>query len=135
MLFFTCIKLVVRVVVVVVVCVCVCVITCIKWRILIIIYVIPANLGICVVFDLSTEQHIPEQQRNYLKLLWWKDSNLGKDVEDHKMPAHVFGGAYSPLCSNYAQKKIASDNIKKYGDDYLKAKLLCWRHSEEFIFN
>ena len=113
----------------------VCAITCIKWRILIIIYVIPTNLRICVAFDLSTEQHIPEQQRNYLKLLWWKDSNLGTDVADHKMPAHVFGGVYSPLCSNYAQKKIASDNIKRYGDNYLKAKLLCWWHSEEFIFN
>ena len=118
-LFFTCIKLVVRVVV------CVRSHKYIKWRILIIIYVIPTNLGICVAFDLSTEQHIPEQQRNYLKLLWWKDSNLGTDVADHKMPAHVFGGVYSPLCSNYAQKKIASDNIKRYGDNYLKAKLLC----------
>ena len=33
------------------------------------------------------------------------------------MTAHVFGGVSSPSCSNYAIKKTASDNLKKYGED------------------
>ena len=33
------------------------------------------------------------------------------------MTAHVFGGISSPFCSNYALKKTAADNIKKYGED------------------
>ena len=36
---------------------------------------------------------------------------------DHEMTAHVFGGVSSPSCSNYALKKTASDNLKKYGED------------------
>ena len=60
---------------------------------------------------------VPEQQRNYLRLLWWKDSNLDKNVSDHEMIAHAFGGVSSPSCSNYALKKTASDNFKKYRED------------------
>ena len=33
------------------------------------------------------------------------------------MTAHISGGASSPLCSNYALKKTALDNLKKYGED------------------
>ena len=60
---------------------------------------------------------IPEKQRSYLRLLWWKYSDLDKDVIDHEMTAHVFGGVSSPSCSNYALKKTTSDNLKKYGED------------------
>ena len=58
----------------------------------------------------------PEQQRNYLRFLCWKDSDLDKDMVDHEMTAHVFGRVSSPSCSNYALKKTASDNLKKYGE-------------------
>ena len=40
---------------------------------------------------------VPEKQRNYLRFLWWKDSDLCKDVVDHEMTAHVFSGVSSPL--------------------------------------
>ena len=60
---------------------------------------------------------VPEQQRNYLIFLWWKDNDLDKDVTDHEMTAHVFGGVSSPSCSNYALKKTASNNLERYGED------------------
>ena len=70
------------------------------------------------------QEKIPEKQRNYLRFLWWKDSDLNKDVIDHKMTANVFGGVSSLSCSNYALKRTASDNLKKYGEDV--ASILRW---------
>ena len=60
---------------------------------------------------------VPENQRWFLQFLWWKDGNSSKVAVDHEMTAHVFGGISSPSCSNYALKKTAADNIKKYGED------------------
>ena len=59
----------------------------------------------------------PEQQRNYLRFLWCKDSDLDKDVVEHEMTAHVFCGVSLSSCSNYALKKTASNNFNKYGED------------------
>ena len=75
---------------------------------------------IAVTGDIEAMLHqvkVPEKQRNYLRFLWWKDSDLDKDVVDHEIAAHVFGGVSSPSCSNYALKRTASDNLKKYGED------------------
>ena len=82
---------------------------------------------IAVTGDIEAMFHqvkVPVKQRNYLRFIWWKDSDLDKDVVDHEMAAHVFGGVYSPTCSNYALKKTASDNLKKYGEDV--ASILRW---------
>ena len=75
---------------------------------------------IAVTGDIEAMLHqvkVPEKQRNYLRFLWWKDSDLDKDVVDHEIAAQVFGGVSSPSCSNYALKRTASDNLKKYGED------------------
>ena len=47
---------------------------------------------------------------NYLRFLWWPDGNLNKDPEEYQMLAHLFGGASSPSCANFALKKTAEDN-------------------------
>ena len=60
---------------------------------------------------------MPENQRCFLRFLWWKDSDSGKDIIDHEMTAHVFGGISSPSCSNFALKKTAADNVNKYGEE------------------
>ena len=72
---------------------------------------------ITVTGDIEATFHqvnVPEKQRNYLRFLWWKDSHLCKDVVDHEMAAHVFGGVSSSSFSNYTLKKTASNNLKKY---------------------
>ena len=60
---------------------------------------------------------VPENQRCFLRFLWWKDSESSKFIVDHEMTARVFCGISLPSCSNYALKKTAADNIKKYGED------------------
>ena len=60
---------------------------------------------------------VPENQRCFLRFLWWKDSDPSKVIIDHEMTAHVFGGTSSPSCSNFALKKTAADNVNKYGEE------------------
>ena len=57
------------------------------------------------------------KQRSFLSFLWWKNSDPENEVVDHEMMAHMFGSICSPSCSNYALKKTAADNVKKYGNE------------------
>ena len=47
---------------------------------------------------------------HYLQFLWWPDGDLNKDPEEYQMLVHLFGGASSPSCANFALKKTAEDN-------------------------
>ena len=47
---------------------------------------------------------------DYLRFLWWPDGDLHKDPEEYQMLVHLFGGASSPSCANFALKKTAEDN-------------------------
>ena len=60
---------------------------------------------------------VAQNQRCFLRFFWWKDRDSRKVIVEHEMAAHVFGGISSPSCSNYALKKTAADNIRKYGED------------------
>ena len=57
---------------------------------------------------------IQPNDRNYLRFLWWPDSDLDKESEEYKMCVHLFGGASSPSCANYALKKTAEDNKQDF---------------------
>ena len=75
---------------------------------------------ITVTGDIEAMYHqvkVPENQRCFLRFLWWKNSDSIKVIVDHEMAAQVFGSISSPFCSNYVLKKTAADNIKKYGED------------------
>ena len=60
---------------------------------------------------------VPNDQCSFLKFLWWKDCDTNKEIIDYEMTAHVFGGASSKSCSNFALKKAASDNRHEYASD------------------
>ena len=51
---------------------------------------------------------------DYLRFLWWPDGNLSKDPEEYQMSVHLFRGASSPSCANYALKKTAEDNKEDF---------------------
>ena len=59
---------------------------------------------------------IPPDQLSYLRFLWWTKSDINKEVIGFEMCTHVFGGTSSPSCSNFALKKTAIDNEKKFGE-------------------
>ena len=69
-----------------------------------------------------------------LRFLWWPNGKLDEPAEEYDMKVHLFGGASSPSCSNFALKRTAEDNktefdpqtvetVKKnfYVDDCLKS--------------
>ncbi|XP_078357279.1 uncharacterized protein LOC144642164 [Oculina patagonica] len=45
-----------------------------------------------------------------LRFLWWPDGNLDNQPEEYQMMVHLFGGASSPSCANFALKRTAEDN-------------------------
>ena len=50
----------------------------------------------------------------YLRFLWRPHGDLGKEPEEHQMLAHLFAGASSPSCVNYALKRTAEDNKEDF---------------------
>ncbi|XP_068675732.1 uncharacterized protein [Montipora foliosa] len=45
-----------------------------------------------------------------LRFLWWPDGNLDSQPEEYQMRVHLFCGASSPSCANFALKKTAEEN-------------------------
>ena len=60
---------------------------------------------------------VTEPDQNYLRFLWWPDSDLTKEPVDYCMTVHLFGGASSPGCSNFALKRTADDHEEEFGSD------------------
>ena len=50
----------------------------------------------------------------YLRFLWWPGGDLEKEQEEYRMLVHLFGGASSPSCPNYALKKTADHNKEDF---------------------
>ncbi len=44
---------------------------------------------------------VKEDHRNYLRFLWYSNSNLSKEVVDYRMRVHVFGNSPSPSVAIY----------------------------------
>merc|ERR1719277_2228995 len=52
--------------------------------------------------------------RNFLRFLWWKDSDLSKPVVEYRMCVHLFGATSSPAVATFGLRQIADD----YGKDF-----------------
>ena len=60
---------------------------------------------------------VTEKHRNFLRFVWSKNGDFPKEPIDNEMCAHAFGGVSSGACSNYALKRTAKENEKKYGTE------------------
>ena len=58
--------------------------------------------------------HIPPDDRNMLRFLWWPKGDLSRSPEVHRMKVHIFGAISSPSCANYALRRCASDHAGEY---------------------
>ena len=52
---------------------------------------------------------VNEEDRSFLRFLWWSDADLSTEPEEYQMNVHLFGAVSSPSCANYAVKRIAKD--------------------------
>ena len=60
---------------------------------------------------------VADEHRSLLMFLWWKYGDMSKEIIDHEMCVHVFGGVSSGACSNYALRRTAIEIENKYGKD------------------
>ena len=63
---------------------------------------------------------VPENQRSFLRFLWWDDGDFTKPAVDYEMRVHVFGATSSASCANYALRRTAVDNIKEFSKDIIE---------------
>ena len=63
---------------------------------------------------------VSSKDRDYLRFLWWPDCDLSQPAEEYQMLVHLFGGASSPSCANYALKKTAEDNKQAFDQETVK---------------
>ena len=55
-----------------------------------------------------------------LRFLWWPDGNLDNEPQEYQMRVHLFGGASSPSCANFALKKTTQDNKTEFHLETIK---------------
>ena len=58
--------------------------------------------------------HVLPSDRKALRFLWWPDGDLDRPAEEYAMKVHLFGGASSPSCANFALRRTAQDNQAEF---------------------
>lgn len=54
--------------------------------------------------------HVSENDRDYLRFLWWKSGNTITPAQEFRMKVHLFGTVSSPGCANYGLKQLTKDH-------------------------
>lgn len=70
---------------------------------------------------------VAEEDKDYLRFLWWPDGNFNLSMEEYRMNVHLFGAVSSPSCAGYDLLRMAKDNAVKHNfhvDDCLKSVAL-----------
>lgn len=69
--------------------------------------------NVAVIADIEKmfyQVRVPENQRNFLRFLWFDGHDLEGEVMSYRLTVHVFGAVSSPSCANYALKRTAIQN-------------------------
>ena len=60
---------------------------------------------------------VPEENRDLLRFLWWKDGDPKSEVIEYRMKVHLFGASSSPGCANFGLNRAADDGEEEFGKD------------------
>ncbi|XP_073785217.1 uncharacterized protein [Danio rerio] len=71
----------------------------------------------CDIEKMFHQFHVPPEERDYLRFLWWKNGDLKEEPIEYRMTVHLFGAASSPGCANFGLKYLA----EKYKSEYSEA--------------
>ncbi|XP_056597979.1 uncharacterized protein LOC130433119 [Triplophysa dalaica] len=69
---------------------------------------------ICDVEKMFHRFHVSQEDRDYLRFLWWENGDTNSEPKEYRMKVHLFGAASSPGCANYGMKHLANQNEKDY---------------------
>eukprot|EP00057_Strongylocentrotus_purpuratus_P017851 XP_011672325.1 PREDICTED: uncharacterized protein LOC105442158 [Strongylocentrotus purpuratus] len=62
---------------------------------------------LCDVEKMFFPFRVAEDDRDFLRFLWFQDNDINKEPVDYRMNVHLFGAASSPGCANYGLKYLA----------------------------
>ncbi len=63
---------------------------------------------ICDIQKIFHQFKVKEEDRTYLRFMWWKNGDIHSEPSDYRMNIHLFGAASSSACANYGLKNIAN---------------------------
>lgn len=69
---------------------------------------------ICDVEKMFHRFHVSQEDRDFLRFLWWENGNTAMEPKEYCMRVHIFGAASSPGCANYGMKYLAREHEKDY---------------------
>ncbi|XP_067279675.1 uncharacterized protein [Pseudorasbora parva] len=69
---------------------------------------------ICDIEKMFHQFHVQENDRDYLRFLWWKDGDTNSALQDYRMKVHLFGAVSSPGCANYGLRYLASEHSQSH---------------------
>ena len=69
----------------------------------------------CDIESMFYQVRVAEDDRDYLRFLWWEKGDTSKVPVEFRMTVHLFGAVSSPGCANFALKKTAEDNEDQFG--------------------
>lgn len=47
--------------------------------------------------------------RDVLRFLWWKNGEIGGEVEVYRMCVYLFGGVWSSSCVSFVLRRVVDD--------------------------
>ena len=63
------------------------------------------------------------KDRDVLQFLWWKNGEIGSEVEVYRMCVHLFGGVWSPSCASFALRRVAVDHKMNFPEETIRTVL------------
>lgn len=79
---------------------------------------------VAVMGDIQAMFHqvkVAEQDRDFLRFLWWPQGDMSRELQDYRMTVHLFGAVSSPSCASYALRRTADDNKSDFSAETVQA--------------
>ena len=58
--------------------------------------------------------HLPPEDSDMLRFLWWPGGNLNSPPTEYQMNVHLFGAVSSPSCANFGLRKTAHELAQEF---------------------
>ncbi|KAG1930139.1 hypothetical protein F2P79_022561 [Pimephales promelas] len=68
----------------------------------------------CDIEKMFHQFHVQENDRDYLRFLWWQNGDTNSPLQDYRMKVHLFGAVSSPGCANYGLRHLASEHCQSH---------------------
>lgn len=72
---------------------------------------------VAVMGDIQAMFHqvkVAEEDRDFLRFLWWQNGDFAREVSVFRMTVHLFGAVSSPSCAAFALRKTADDHQSEF---------------------